>query len=488
MNRDIMDCPIFWTDGYKFCHKDQYPKGMEWIYQTWTPRMSNIEGVRHAVFYGLQSTLKDITEQFDKYFFSKPIKEIEKQYKEMTAGVFGKTNPRFAENIDTTHLAQLHAKGYLPIKVKALPEGTFTPIGVPMFTIENTTADTFWLTGFLESQISSSIWLPMTVATIADKFKRILTGYAEKTGDPSRVVNQVVDFSMRGMTSPQSALHASGGHLLSFNSSATIGARNYLMHTYNAPSDVISYPPATEHSVMCSYGEDEYGAFKHLITEVYPSGNISIVSDTYDLWKVVNDVLPKLKTEIMSRNGKTIIRPDSGDPVEIVLKLVPKLYEIFGGEVNAKGYKEFDSHIGIMYGDSITIERTVKICEGLKKLGYATTNVTLGIGSLAYQYNVRDTLGFALKATAEIEKGKFKMVQKNPVTDTDNFKKSQKGLCAVIMKDNDLALIDGLTPETIEQVKGNLLEEIYVDGKFIKTHNYADIRERVKKESARVYG
>lgn len=486
MNRDIVNNPIFWTDGYKLCHKDQYPKGTEWIYLTWTPRASQIDGVNHAVFYGLQGALKDITEQFDKYFFSADIKKIEEQYKDMALNVFGKTNPEFAKNVDTSHIRQLHAKGYLPIKVKALPEGTFTPIGVPMFTIENTTPDTFWLTGYLESQLSSSIWLPMTVATVADKLKRILTNYAHQTGDPSRVVNQVGDFSMRGMTSPESALRCSGGHLLFFNSSATIGARNYLINNYSAPSDVISYTPATEHSVMCSYGTDEYNAFKHLITKIYPSGTISIVSDTYDFWNLVDNVLPKLKKEIMSRSGKIMIRPDSGNPVEIILKLVPRLYEIFGGTVNAKGFKELDTHIGIIYGDSITIERAQEICKGLAKSRYATTNVTLGVGSLTYQRNIRDTLGFALKATAEIQNGKFKMVHKTPAT--DKVKRSPKGLCAAVMKNNDLVLIDSLTPETIKQIKGNLYEDVYLDGKFVKTQNYADIKEFAKKESARVYG
>jgi len=287
MCKSMSKNPILWTDGYKLCHKDQYPAKTSWVYETWTPRVSRIEGITHVVFFGLQGALAEMTLSFDEYFFAKTEEDIINEYEEAIKTVFSATNPHFAQTHNSEHIRALHRLGYLPIKVKALKEGNLVPIGVPMFTIENTHPDFFWLPGYLETQLSSYIWSPMTSATIADLYKRILTGYAEKTSNPDKVFNQAGDFSMRGMSSPESAYRTAGGHLLSFGVSATISVREYLKTFYAASDNILAYTPSTEHSVMCSYGEQEVEAFKHLITQVYPSGNISIVSDTYDLWNVV---------------------------------------------------------------------------------------------------------------------------------------------------------------------------------------------------------
>jgi nicotinamide phosphoribosyltransferase len=501
MFNPISKNPILWTDGYKLCHKDQYPAKTNWVYETWTPRMSRIDGISHVVFFGLQGALGEMTHAFEQYFFSQPLETVVAEYEEAIHHVFAHTNANFAATHSSAHICALHQLGYLPIKVKAMKEGSLVPIGVPMFTIENTHPDFFWLPGYLETQLSAYIWSPMTAATIADRYKRLLTSYAEKTGDVQKVHTQAGDFSMRGMGSPETAYRTAGGHLLSFAVSATLSVRNYLKSYYAASNDVLMYTPSTEHSVMCSYGEKEVEAFRHLITEVYPSGNISIVSDTYDLWNVVDQVLPQLKELILARDGKVVIRPDSGDPIHIICGdhdsdretvrkgIVERLFEIFGGTVNAKGYKELDPHIGVVYGDSITVDRAEKICNGLKEKGFASTNVALGIGSYTYQYVTRDTFGFALKGTAEEVDGHFKAIQKRPATDTGNFKKSQKGIVAVVFEDNDYRLIDDLTPETVTQLKDrDLLKDFYIDGEFVFTNTFDQIRNLLKLESNRVYG
>lgn len=493
--------PILWTDGYKLCHKDQYPQKTSWVYETWTPRMSRIEGVTHVVFFGLQGALAELTDSFEEYFFSKQEDDVIHEYEEAIKNVFSATNLNFAQTHSSAHIRALHRLGYLPIKIKALSEGSLVPIGVPMFTIENTHPDFFWLPGYLETQLSSYIWSPMTSATIANLYHRILTQYAEMTSQASRVFTQAGDFSMRGMGSPETAYRTAGGHLLSFGVSATISVREYLKTCYAAKNDVLIYTPSTEHSVMCSYGEQEIEAFKELITKVYPSGNISIVSDTYDLWNVVDHVLPALKELIMSRDGKVIIRPDSGEPVDIICGdknsnvetvnkgIVERLYEIFGGTTNTKGYKELDPHIGVVYGDSITPDRAERICEGLMKKGFASTNTALGIGSYTYQYVTRDTFGFALKGTAEVVDGQFKAIQKRPATDTGNFKKSQKGIVAVIWENNEYRLIDNLDPERVKEIDNiNLLQESYINGTFIHKQTFDEIRTRLTTESKRVYG
>lgn len=493
--------PILWTDGYKLCHKDQYPAKTNWVYETWTPRMSRIEGISHVVFFGLQGALTEMTHAFDQYFFSQPLEKVVAEYEEAIQHVFAYTNANFAATHSSDHISALHQLGYLPIKVKAMKEGSLVPIGVPMFTIENTHPDFFWLPGYLETQLSAYIWSPMTAATIADQYKRLLTSYAEKTGDVQKVQTQAGDFSMRGMGAPETAYRTAGGHLLSFSVSATLSVRNYLKCYYEATNDVLMYTPSTEHSVMCSYGEKEVEAFRHLISEVYPSGNISIVSDTYDLWNVVDQVIPQLKELILARDGKVVIRPDSGDPIHIICGdedsdresvrkgIVERLFEIFGGTVNSKGYKELDPHIGVVYGDSITVDRAEKICNGLMKKGFASTNTALGIGSYTYQYVTRDTFGFALKGTAEEVDGQFKAIQKRPATDTGNFKKSQKGMVAVVFEDHDYRLIDDLNPETVTALKArDLLKDFYIDGEFLFTNTFDEIRNLLKLESNRVYG
>ena len=263
---------------------------------------------------------------------------------------------------------------------------------------------------------------------------------------------------------------------------------------------------------MESYGRDEKNAILRLVTEVYPSGTVTIVSDTYNLWNLVDDVLtdPEVKEAIMKRNGRVNIRPDSGDPVKIIcgdknaseenvderLKgfaetinkgLVQRLYEIFGGTKNEKGFIDIDSHIGSVYGDSITPERAKAICEGLMEKGFVTVSVGLGIGSYTYQYMTRDTLGFALKGTAEVVNGEFREIYKDPATDSDKFKKSQKGLVAVVFEDEEYKLIDNLTPETIKGIDGDMLEEVFVNGNFVRTQTFDAIRTMVADESKRVY-
>jgi nicotinamide phosphoribosyltransferase len=505
MNRN----PILWTDGYKLSHREQYPEGVNWVYETWTPRLSRIDGINHVCFFGLQGAMGEITQMFDEHFFKKKEEDVVRDYVNTQFRVFRYTNADFASSDNSAHIRKLHQLGYLPVKIKALPEGTFVRIGVPMFTVENTLPEFFWLPGYLESMLSSMIWQPMTAATIADQYRRILENYAELTGDMSKIPFQGCDFSMRGMGSPEAAYRVSSAHLTSFEATATISAREYLKAFYHANEDVMRYTPATEHSVMCSYGKDETEAFRHLITEVYPSGNISIVSDSYDLWNVIDTVLPALKDEIMNRNGKVVIRPDSGDPVAIICGdkhkpvesseykgVVERLYEVFGGYENEKGYKELDSHIGVIYGDSITPARAESICIGLYNKGFASTNVVMGIGSYSYQYTTRDTFGFALKCTAIKINDTFKPIFKDPKTDNDHFKKSQKGMVAVVWDTNrnDWNVMDNLTPEEIKEMDNagkNYLKDFFIDGNFDDMcyfdNNFNDIRHRIKKESGRIY-
>lgn len=480
--------PLLLTDGYKVDHKRQYPDGTTLVYSNWTPRKSRIEGIDEVVFFGLQYFLKKyIIQDFDLHFFKQPKEEVVKKYARRINNYLGENQ------VGTKHIEDLHALGYIPMVFKALPEGTSVPIRVPMFTMYNTIPEFFWLTNYFETLLSAVIWLPCNSATIAKQYRIVLDKYAEETSSMPEFVDwQGHDFSMRGMGGIEAAVTSAAGHLLSFTGSDTIPAIDFFEEYYNANSDtelIAGSVAATEHSVMCmGTTEGEYETFKRLICEVYPKGIVSIVSDTWDLWKVLTDYLPRLKDEIISREGKVVVRPDSGDPVDIICGnpngkteqekkgVIELLWDVFGGTVNAKGFKELVPQIGAIYGDSITVTRATAICDRLKAKGFASTNVVLGIGSFTYQYNTRDTFGFAMKATYGEVNGEGRAIFKDPITD-DGTKKSAKGLMKIELVDGQYTLTDEVSWE--EEQKGEL-KEVFRDGKLLIDRSLSEIRSQVK--------
>ncbi|MGH1338536.1 MAG: nicotinate phosphoribosyltransferase [Aureispira sp.] len=480
--------PLLYTDGYKVDHRRQYPNQTTLVYSNWTPRKSRLEGIDAVVFFGLQFFIKKyILEDFQKNFFEQPKDQIVARYARRINNYLG------PNKVGSEHIAALHDLGYLPMVLKALPEGASVPIRVPMFTMYNTLPEFFWLTNYFETLLSTTVWMPCTSATLAKKYRSILDNYAQKTSSVPEFVDwQGHDFSMRGMAGLEAATMSSAGHLLSFSGTDTIPTIDFLEAYYKANSDeelVGGSVAATEHSVMCmGTNTGELETFKRLVTEVYPHGIVSIVSDTWDLWKVLTEYLPALKNEILARDGKVVIRPDSGDPVDIICGnpngkteierkgVIESLWETFGGKTNTKGYKELDSHIGAIYGDSITLARAEQICSRLAKKGFASTNVVLGIGSFTYQYNTRDTFGFAMKATYGEVDGVGREIFKDPITD-DGTKKSAKGLIKITQENGAYILHDQVSWE--EEQQGEL-KEVFRDGKLLIDWSLAEIRAQIR--------
>ncbi len=480
--------PLLLVDSYKVHHTKMYPEGTTMIYSNFTPRKSRLEGVDKVVFFGLQHFIKKyLLGKFQKEFFNISLGEIIEEYK-------------FTNDIDTTHIEALHKLGYLPIEIKALEEGVQCPIGIPCFTIKNTHPEFYWLTNYLETLISTQMWQPITSATIAYEYKKLLSKYAkETTGSADFVQWQGHDFSMRGMSSVESAILSGMGHLTSFTGTDTIPAIYALRNSYKAEGLIGASVPATEHSVMCMGNkESEIDTFSRLL-KLYPTGILSVVSDTWDLWKVCTEYLPKLKDQILARDGKLVIRPDSGDPVDIIcgnpklrklndttrssngpaaFGVIELLWDVFGGTKvkgnDGKEYKVLDSHIGAIYGDAITLVRAKEICERLKAKGFASTNIVLGIGSYTYQFNTRDTLGFAIKATYGEVNGEGREIFKAPITD-DGTKKSKKGLLRVVQHET-LEVID---QQTWEGEEGSLLQTVFKDGKLVKETTLEEIRSKL---------
>lgn len=458
-------------DFYKISHRAQYPAGTQVVYSTWTPRISRMEGVDEVVVFGLQAFIKKyLIEYFNEHFFRRPKDEVVDEYRRVITHTLG------VQHASAYHIEALHDIGFLPLLIKALPEGTVVPLRTPIMTIENTHSEFYWLTNYIESLASCELWKASTSATIAHEYRKMLDRYARETcGHAAEVDFQAHDFSFRGMSGLDDAISSGMGHLLSFKGTDSIPAIIGCEHYYFAKVEdelIGTSIPATEHSVMCANGvatvEDEQAAFERLITEVYPTGLVSIVSDTVDFWRVVDEILPALKKTIMKRDGKVVIRPDSGDPVAIMAGtettkgLIERLWEIFGG-TEVAGYKILDPHIGAIYGEAITLERATSICRILKAKGFCTTNATFGIGSYTYQYNTRDTFGFAYKSTSCTIMNAEIPLFKNPKTD-DGSKKSQKGRVNVFRDNNDeIKYADGYD-KTNENDRGNLLRLMFHNG------------------------
>lgn len=489
--------PLTAIDFYKADHRRQYPEGTTEVYANFTPRSSHLAKMgkdydNKVVFFGLQYFIQDfLWKAWTRQFFPLNKKCVVEEYKRRMDTSLGK------DAIPTDHIEALHDLGYLPIKIKALPEGSRVPIGVPCLTIVNTHPDFFWLTNYLESVMSCYLWKPITSATIAYEYKKLLTQYARRTGTPEEfVMYQAHDFSFRGMSGPQDAALSGAGHLTSFYGTDSVLAIDLLeSHYFGDPSKEIigCSVPATEHSVMCMGMEDgELETFKRLITEIYPTGIISIVSDTWDFWKVITEYLVELKDIILKRDGKVVIRPDSGDPVKIICGdpdapigspqykgAVKCLWQVFGGtKTDNRGYISLNEHIGLIYGDSITIDRAEEILRRLESKGFASGNVVFGVGSYTYQHVTRDCFGFAMKATSGVVNGERRDIFKNPKTDS-GIKKSAKGLLRVEQEGDTLVLYD---QQTEEQEKQGLLQKVYENGEPYHNQGLTAIRERVVKE------
>ncbi|WP_405630072.1 nicotinate phosphoribosyltransferase [Pseudoalteromonas sp. Ld20] len=517
-------------DVYKEFHSRAYHPDVSQVYANFTSRsgkLSNVENNNKVAFVGLQYFIKSYLEQEWGAFFSADKASAVGEHKRILSAMLGYV-------VDVKYLEDLHDLGYLPLRIKALPEGTLVPYLVPSITIVNTKEGFQWLTNMIETVLSCENWPIQTSATTSVAYLKVFKEFALKTGLPLEFVPfQGHDFSFRGMFGKHAAAMSGFGHLASgLVGTDTITAVLFAEKYYGANVDkelVGCSVDATEHSVTCSWimeGEIEF--FKYLMKEQSPTGVLSVVSDTWDFWTLVTDYLPQLKNEIMARDGTLVIRPDSGDPVKIltgykvspvadhaalfetqqeaeqqviqqgyeaycfngqyfgfegertitlmaceIKGLIECLWDIFGGTMTDKGFKLLDEHIGAIYGDAITLVRQREILQRLLDKGFAS-KVVLGIGSYSYQYVTRDTHGSAVKATSVVKNGERVAIFKDPKTDSK--KKSAKGLLKVERVDGELVLFDDVTQA--EEATG-LLEVVFEDGKLIKEVSLATIRATI---------
>jgi nicotinamide phosphoribosyltransferase len=480
--------PLFLIDFYKVGHVSQYPQNTTQVWSNWTPRSTRIPSQKSVVFFGLQYFIKEILQkEWQENFFDRPLAHVLEEYQEIIAATLGIVCPK------TDHIAALHNLGYLPIDIYALPEGVNVPLRVPALVITNTDPSMYWLPNYLETILSNILWKPCTSATTAQAYRKLFIKYAKESGetDFGFVDWMGHDFSFRGMAGREDAILSGMGHLLSFSGTDTVPAILTANRYYDAAITCGGSVPATEHSVMCAGGQDdELETFRHLIEDVYPKGIVSIVSDTWDLWKVLTEYVPALKDTILARDGKVVIRPDSGDPVKIIcggggLVGTPEFEGTLRLLANAVGTTgKMINKMAAIYGDSITLERADQILrKTVHEIGLSPYNLVFGIGSYTYEYVTRDTYGFAMKATAVRRDGQIIDIFKKPITDSGE-KTSLRGIPAVYKAlvgqgegTGSYYVEDGKTPEDLDRCA---FRKVFSDGCLLVEDNFETIRKRVR--------
>lgn len=482
---------ILLTDFYKQSHAQQYESNIKYLTSYYVPRSSRIADWKFVPVIGIQRFIKEyLIDYFEKYFFKLSWNDIENAYLEVMTLTYD------GEGLGLNRIKNLHNLGYLPLEINAVVEGTKVPVGCPILEIRNTHPEFPWCVNLIESLMSSQLWYPMVTAMSGYQYRQIVNKYYNETADVSGC-SAISDFSLRGTMGIDAGSLATMGFLLSFNKTATIPAIIDIHNFYGDPMNTIaSGMRSTEHSVACSSFSitgDEESLINRLLDQ-YPTGNFSMVSDSYDYWNLIENIIPKFKNKIIFRQGTIFIRPDSGDPVENTTKSVFKLWETFGGEINTKGYKVLDSHIRVIYGDAITQIRAKQIYQILKDNGFAANNVALGAGSFSMlclmddngnlNPYTRDTFNVGIKTVAGSYESDNKLKEififKNPKTDNEHFKKSHKGHI-LVYKDNDEIKYKDELLYSESHIETNLLQPVFKNGILLRSTTFTEVRNNLWK-------
>ncbi len=465
----IWDC-----DAYKLGHMCQYPEDTEFVYSVLQLRSDRY--FKEAPIVGLQYLIKE--------YLMQPITQGDVDGLIEEAKLMGIYHPE-----TEVKLNQLVELGYLPLEIKALPEGSVVAMPNAVCTIQNTVAGFHWVVGFVETLLLKW-WSALATGACSLEYRKLVNKYFDETSDSDFLKPFAVhDFGSRGCMCPESASFTGMAHALNFDGSDTIVSAPLIRKYYNGEGMVICSVPASEHSVMCSYGrEDEIKAFENML-DTYKTGIVSIVSDTYNWYDVMDKMTLDLKDKILARDGKVVFRPDSGNPYDIICGEMPMrgvsmnygskqiggiraLDKVFGHTVNSKGYKVLNSKVGLIYGDGMYLERFEKTLETMKQLGYSAENLVIGVGGILRNHT-RDTLGAAFKATCVCRNGVWTPIMKDPVT--DQGKKSYKGFVSVIKEDGQYKTVEGGHPE-------DLLQTVFKDGQLVKDFTWQEIKDLYNSE------
>lgn len=457
-----MTNPILATDSYKHSHFLQYPPEARVISAYVEARPNDFSD--DVLFFGLQPYLID--------YLDRPITTADIKEAEVLCAAHGVPFNRAGwDAIVTDH------RGFLPIEIKALAEGTIAPTGVPLVQVENTDERMPWLTTFVETALLRAVWYPTTVATLSWKCRKIIKAGLERSSDDpvSQLPFKLHDFGARGVSSGESAGLGGMAHLVNFMGTDTLegilAARRY----YGADMPGFSIP-AAEHSTMTAWGrEREEAAYANMLDAFDGEGKIvAVVSDSYDLDAAVAGLWGgKLRENVLARKGTLVVRPDSGDPIETPLRTIRTLWDAFGGTTNAKGFRVLDPHVRVIQGDGMTIASIARLVDRMVEEGFAIDNIAFGMGGGLLQQVNRDTLRFAMKANALRDVGgEWRDVAKAPATDPT--KTSKAGRQAVVRRDGRLtaARLDVIDPSD------DMLRPVWRNGKLLIKHDFEEVRRR----------
>ncbi len=456
------------TDSYKITHWKQYPPKTEKVYSYFESRGGKYD---KTLFFGLQYYLK-------KYLEGEVLtQEMVEEMKAFTGRHLG--NEKLFNYDGWTWLFQKH-KGKLPISIKSVPEGTLVPTGNVLMTIENTDPEFHWLTNYLETMLVQ-IWYPITVATQSYYMKQTLLKFLEETGDPSLIDFKLHDFGFRGVSSIETAGIGGAAHLVNFKGTDTIAGINMISKCYDEDMAGFSIP-AAEHSTMVAWGkEGEVKAFENMLDQ-FPEGLVACVSDSFDIFKACEKSWgTELKDKVLARDGTLVIRPDSGDPVEVVKRVLKILGNKFGFTTNKKGYKLLNPKVRVIQGDGIDSETMERILLAMKYNRWSTDNIAFGSGGALLQKLNRDTQKFAFKCSNVTIDGKERAVYKQPVTSP--MKKSKAGKMKLLLVNGEYETVSAdiklasLSKEK-DEVNKDQLVEVFRDGVLLKDWKFSEIRER----------
>lgn len=468
------------SDSYKGTHWLQYPKGTTEVYSYLESRGGKFN---NTLFSGLQFQLK-------KYLVGQVVTEqkIQSAKKLWDAHI----GPGLFNEKGWRHILEKH-NGYLPLRIKAVPEGMSVPTSNVLVTVQNTDPEVPWLTNYVETLLLQ-VWYPITVGTLSREIKKVLVDYLKKTTslDTEGLKNQVSfmlhDFGYRGCSSVESAGIGGFAHILNFMGTDTIAAIEMAQEYYNTDNILAFFVPASEHSTITSWGEEnEVKAFENML-DSYPTGLVACVSDSFDILRACNDYWGGiLRDKIIQRDGRLVIRPDSGDPVETLRQVFKILYDKFPGTINDKGFKVLHPNVRVLQGDGVNYESIIEILDMMVSEGFSVENIAFGMGGALLQKVDRDTQNFAFKCSHIVIDGKEVDVRKNPIEIDHNgnrvisFKKSKPGKLKLMSRDEQNVVFENLfTQEHSQNEIGDIMNTVFENGILLKEWTFEEIRERAQ--------
>lgn len=445
------------SDSYKYSQFNQYPEGTEVVYSYIESRGGKWDS---TVFFGLQMFIKE--------YLTKPV--TMEDIDEAEAIILAHGEP--FNRAGWEYIVREHG-GRLPVEIRAVPEGTLVPNRNVLVTIENTDPNCYWLTSFLETALLRAVWYPTTVATNSYESKKIILKYLEETGDPAGLLFKLHDFGFRGVSSFESAGVGGAAHLVNFMGTDTVAGLLYARKYYGADMAGFSIP-AMEHSTVTSWGrENEVEAYRNMLNQyAKPGAILAAVSDSYDIYNACRIWGTELKQQIVDSGAILVVRPDSGDPVEVVTQCLKILDTHFGSVVNEKGYKVLNN-VRVIQGDGINQATIANILAATKAAGFSADNLAFGQGGALLQEVNRDTLKFAMKCSAARINGKWVNVFKDPVTDPG--KKSKLGR-VTLFKNFDGEFYSGVQDWMTDELK-----TVFLNGKLETEYTFDEVRANANK-------